>query len=110
MRIFVYGTLKKGYENHRVIANAKFLGKHVTDPKYTMYDMGAYPCITLGGDTAIVGEVYEVDSLRRTDVLEGYPVYYNRIEIETEYGTAWVYYYYPSEESKVIGSGEWLGE
>lgn len=102
--------LKNGKVNHGVLAKSQYLGNHVTDPKYTMYDMGAYPCITLDGNTAIHGEVYEVDSLRRTDILEGYPVYYNRTEIETEYGTAWVYHYYPNADSKIIESGNWSGE
>ena len=106
-KVFVYGSLKKGFANHGILSNAKFIGKYVTEPSYTMYDLGAYPSITLDGDTSIHGEVYEVDDLYRLDVLEGCPDYYQRIEIKTKYGLAWVYYYEPKFAHGVIASGEW---
>jgi len=109
--LFTYGTLKKGYTNHSVMSNAKFIGVTVTEPLFTMYNLGRYPAITLSGSTAIVGEVYEVDDLYRTDVLEGYPTFYDRVEIDTEYGRAWVYYCdAPSHCGIIIESGEWIHE
>ena len=106
MKLFVYGTLKKEFHNHWVLGNATFVGYHTTKPNYTMYDMGAYPSITMEGNTAIVGEVYELESLDHCDQLEGYPMFYDRTEIETEYGLVWVYHYFPSNR-KVIETGIW---
>lgn len=110
--VFVYGTLKRGYGNHSVMRRAKgrLIGKHVTEPKWTMHHLGAYPGISQGGHTEITGEVYEVDSLLPLDVLEGYPHFYNRTLIETQYGPAWVYFLKkPSAYANfnVVESGVW---
>lgn len=109
MLIFTYGTLKKGFHNHSVLGKAAvYIGHHTTKPCYTMYDLGFYPAISLLGNTAIVGEVYEVSDLENIDRLEGYPHFYNRIEIETKYGLAWVYHLVDDNiRYKVIESGEW---
>jgi gamma-glutamylcyclotransferase (GGCT)/AIG2-like uncharacterized protein YtfP len=115
MKLFVYGTLKKGFCNHHVLGNAKFIGAYTTQPRYTMYDMGAYPAIRLDGKTSIVGEVYEINDLELVDSLEGYPVLYDRTEIETDFGVAWVYYfnirtgqyYYRPRFQKEMNTGLW---
>jgi gamma-glutamylcyclotransferase (GGCT)/AIG2-like uncharacterized protein YtfP len=64
----------------------------------------------MDGTTAIQGEVYEVDepTMDRLDMLEGYPSFYNRVEIPTDYGLAWMYYLdrsYATEQR--INSGVW---
>ena len=91
--VFVYGTLKQGFSNHHVMkrANGRFVGTHNTDPWYTMIKMGTFPGVVVGGETSIKGEVFEVDSLVPLDRLEGYPGFYNRRLIETDYGPAWMY-------------------
>ena len=91
--VFVYGTLKQGFSNHHVMkrANGRFVGTHNTDPWYTMIKMGTFPGVVVGGETSIKGEVFEVDSLVPLDRLEGYPSFYNRRLIETDYGPAWMY-------------------
>ena len=38
--VFVYGSLKRGFVNHHVIADAKFLGTGVTGPGFAMLDLG----------------------------------------------------------------------
>jgi len=116
-RVFVYGTLKKGFCNHAVLGkSAVFIGDYITGKKYKMYDCGSYPALRLEGTTAIIGEVYDIIGLDRLDQLEGYPILYDRIQIETDYGMAWVYYmtqrsgqypYNPNEPCVVIESGEW---
>lgn len=42
----------------------------------------------------IFGEVWEIDDemFRRTDRLEGYPHFYDRKEVDTPYGQAWIYF------------------
>lgn len=91
--VFVYGSLKMGFPNHRVLqrANGRFVGTHVTDPNFTMVSLHAFPGVVLGGETPITGEVYEVDTLDPLDSLEGYPSFYTRGLISTPYGHAWMY-------------------
>jgi len=91
MLIFVYGSLKRGFHNHSIISDGVFISEHTTTPTFTLYDLGAYPAVTQGGSTSIKGELWEVANLDRTDWLEGYPSYYNRILIPTWSGAAWIY-------------------
>jgi len=77
-----------------------------------MYSLGGFPCITEEGDTPIAVEVYKVDEqvFSRLDMLEGYPDFYNRKEIETKYGTAWIYYIEDADymgELNKVESGRW---
>ena len=114
--VFVYGSLKRGYPNHRLLGEALFLGPHVTKDCYTMTDLGYYPAVSLHGTTSIHGEVYEVttDELATLDVLEGVPDYYHRILIPTSYGEAWMYFM-PISQNPVhrlplpsaVASGDW---
>lgn len=94
-KVFVYGTLKKHHPNHRLLqaGSAVFLGPHVTAPVFKMVSCGGYPGVLEGGSTTIHGEVYEVDeiTMSRLDSLEGYPTYYNRKQIDTSHGKAWIY-------------------
>lgn len=72
--VFVYGTLKKGRSNHRVMGNSELMFKHVTDPIYTMVTNGGFPIVKRGGTTPITGEVYKVtdeNTLNRIYRLEG---------------------------------------
>jgi gamma-glutamylcyclotransferase (GGCT)/AIG2-like uncharacterized protein YtfP len=93
MKLFVYGTLKKGYQNSYYLKDAKFLGEFTTDPIFSMYSFGAYPGVSENGNTAIIGEIYEVDKkqLASIDCLEWYPHYYQRVKIETSFGEVWMY-------------------
>lgn len=112
MKVFVYGTLKKGYGNSYLLESSTYLGKHTTEEEYTMYSLGAFPAIMHSGDTSITGEVYEIDdsTLTRLDTLEGYPHLYSREVIATPYGDAWVYsmvantYLLPN---MIVESGVW---
>lgn len=118
IKVFVYGTLLEGYGNHKYfLSNAKKLGEHITSPNYTMLHLGGFPGVIQEGDTAIKGEVYEVseEELRRLDRLEGYDLasptsgLYNRKEIHTEWGKAWIYIYnyYNNYNYNTIPSGSW---
>ncbi|ENN95562.1 AIG2 family protein [Methanocaldococcus villosus KIN24-T80] len=35
--IFVYGTLRRGFWNNKLLKNSKFIGKGRTKEKYAMY-------------------------------------------------------------------------
>lgn len=110
--VFVYGTLKRNHYNHEVMKQAK--GIHIKDavtaPEYTMLNLGAFPAVLTRGDTAISGEVYEVDNLDRLDQLEGYPTLYDRIQIQLEGidKPVWIYVMHePRYARDVVRSGKW---
>ena len=92
-RVFVYGTLKKGHRNSHFMHSAEFLGSFTTDRIYSMYEFEDYPAVCLHGRHAIEGEVYHVTDrqFRILDDLEWYPHFYQRIEIPTHFGEAWMY-------------------
>ncbi len=116
--IFVYGTLRKTDVRNSVLDSSEFLGSYKSIPKYTMYSLGAFPCITFGGKTSIVGEVYAVDdyTLDRLDMIEGHPNFYTRMPIElldnnTEISSvnSQAYFIVNNEPTgKSIKSGDWL--
>lgn len=109
LRVFVYGTLKRGHYNHRLLEESEFLGKSVI--KGTMYNLGSFPALSLHGNTDIRGEVFAVDepTMKRLDRLEGYPDFYDRQKVETSLGDAWVYTMDERDGAPVVKSGEWLG-
>jgi gamma-glutamylaminecyclotransferase len=72
--VFVYGTLKRGGENHRVLAGQGFVGAARTEPGYRLYQLDGYPgMVAAAPGLAISGELWEVDAacLARLDELEG---------------------------------------
>jgi gamma-glutamylcyclotransferase (GGCT)/AIG2-like uncharacterized protein YtfP len=58
--VFVYGTLRRGAANdiNRLQPVPRFLGTAYIHG--TMYDLGAYPGVLLGGERTVLGEVYEI--------------------------------------------------
>ena len=110
MRVAVYGTLRKGEVNHYLLGEGKYLGTINTAPEYTMYNLGHYPCIKHEGNTSIEIEVYQISPrcMRGLDRLEGYPSYYNRELIPTEYGDAWIYFIRDVVDGiEIIEIGNW---
>ena len=41
--LFVYGTLKRGFVNHHLMAGQDFIGEGVTLPHYRVLDLGPHP-------------------------------------------------------------------
>lgn len=108
--VFVYGTLKKGHHNNALLNSSTFLGNAETEAEFSMYCNGGYPGVVMGGFDSIKGEVYEINDkiFSRLDSLEGYPNLYNRIEISTTYGVAWLYIYNrPITNMGYIENGHW---
>jgi gamma-glutamylcyclotransferase (GGCT)/AIG2-like uncharacterized protein YtfP len=110
IKVAVYGTLRKNQGNHRLLVDSKFLGEGTTGG--IMYSMGGFPAVDITGDKEIKIEVYSVDeqTLNRLDGLEGYPHFYNRSEIKTPYGAAWIYHIDKKEllNYPLIQSGDWV--
>ena len=110
-RVFVYGTLRRGARNHALLREARPLGTWRTPPRYTLFDLGAYPGAFPGGRSSVAGEVYAVDArtLQRLDRLEDYPRLYDRERLETPWGLAWIYVLRrPPHRARRIPSGDWL--
>ena len=89
LRVFVYGTLREGYGNHRLLARAidegraSRVGGHArTERPATLVNVGWFPAITTlhAGPCSVVGELYSVDdqTLAELDRLEGVPRLYTR--------------------------------
>ena len=108
-----YGSLKRGFGLHENgLKHATFLGEFTTKPNYTMISLDAFPGVIIGGDTAIKGEVFEISKqdLFVLDIIEGYPDFYDRTSIDTEYGKAMIYVL---PKSYLVGyehipEGEWV--
>ena len=113
--LFVYGTLRRGFENHEAyLQDAQFLGRAVTKNKFALF-LGDFPYLNkIPAVSSIVGEIYRVDeqTLAHIDCLEGHPEEYHRelITVVTEQGTeysAWTYFY-PEPRGGLIKSGDYL--
>lgn len=107
--VAVYGSLKAGFGNHRVLGDSELVGPQRLSG-WDMYSMGSFPAIVPGeGDISV--EIYKVgsDSIAgNLDMLEGYPSFYNRIEVETGFGLAWIYYQDTPPTELMVVSGDWL--
>jgi len=96
--VFVYGSLKRGFVNHHLIARAKFLGVGTTRPGFAMLNLGRYPGV-VRGRAAIGGELFLVPQplMSGLDRLEANGRVYRRelVPITTASGTiqAWIYIY-----------------
>lgn len=78
--VAVYGSLKSGFGNHRIIKGSKYLGPGITENKYTMLSLGSYPLVNKYPSAYVRIELYEVDksTLQSLDNLEGHPTFYKR--------------------------------
>jgi gamma-glutamylcyclotransferase (GGCT)/AIG2-like uncharacterized protein YtfP len=79
-RVFVYGTLKRGIHNHRLLEKSQFIGEAFTVEKFRMYNVG-FPVLRPADDgKSVFGEVYDVDddTLANLDRLEGEGHMYDR--------------------------------
>lgn len=78
--VFVYGTLKAGRGNHRLLRHTEFVGEGTTISNFYMVGSGV-PYLIPGGEHRVLGEVYTLpdeDTLEALDRLEGHPHHYRR--------------------------------
>lgn len=133
--LFVYGTLKRGRANHRVLVElgARFVAEARTLARRTLVDLGPYPAlldVDPERDAAacpVVGEVFALDdgALGAVDEFEGAPDLYRRdvVEVQLEGAPArrmtastYVLVQRAPERPRVLRSGtyeslgEWLDE
>ncbi len=114
IRVFVYGSLKRGFRHHDVMEaeKATFLGAARTAPGFRLIRYGEYPALTHGGSGFVTGELYEVTegALAALDEFEDCPDLYQREEIALEDGAV-VFSYVVSQARAArfpaIGDGIW---
>lgn len=120
-KVFVYGTLKKGFHNHDLISRElvnKFLGTGEL-PGYNMRHVGQFPAIyrsKMAVDTVPVqGEVWLINqrTLDSLDILEGvkHGLYARIKERIPNHGMCYVYTQeFPKEDSwRIVTNGTWVG-
>lgn len=87
-RVFVYGTLKRGIHNHRLLETSDFIGEAYTVDTFRMYQTG-FPVLFLSDDPnarSVFGEVYDVndETLARLDQLESEGRMYDRKKVNVQ--------------------------
>lgn len=115
-RVLVYGTLRMGQGNHRVMerANGEFV-RSLNICGFRMYTLwGGYPGVvrTDDADDWLKVELYEVPDLEPLDWLEGYNPrnrkagLYDRQQIDIDGHPAWIYTYNHSPSGEIIN--DWV--
>ncbi len=90
--VFVYGSLRRGEYNHRLLAGAEY-GGEARVQGFALYSLGAYP-MAIAGRGCLVGELYHCTPalLRQLDRLEEHPHVYQRQWVAlTDGREAWLY-------------------
>lgn len=115
MQVAVYGTLKRGQSNHHYLSSAEHLGDAQLDG-FALYDLGPWPAVKREPGVIRV-EVYAVDAatFAALDELEDYCAeapaqgLYDRIEVNTPCGRAWLYLYNGAVLPRQrLNSGNWF--
>lgn len=81
--VFCYGTLKRGWGNHHLLSESRFVSAATTWDRWRMHHCG-FPVVMTGDIGFVRGEVYEVDAatLAELDRLEGNGYMYDRQLVE----------------------------
>jgi gamma-glutamylcyclotransferase (GGCT)/AIG2-like uncharacterized protein YtfP len=79
-RVFVYGTLKRGFPNHSLLKGCESIGDAATVPTYKMIENGFPVIMPDPAGKPLAGEIYIVDgdTLARLDQLEREGTSYDR--------------------------------
>lgn len=101
--VFVYGSLKSGFENHDFhLKNQTLIKKNViTDDMYDMFSFGSFPAVTKKKQKGYIqGELYLVDDLglAELDMLESNGLFYQREKVLIDGKKAWMYFIIDSKE------------
>ena len=124
MRVFAYGTLRKGFGNHYIVEPFVESIQPGTI-RGTMYHAGYFPYVIQRGEGRVIGEWLSIrpdkeeEALSRMDIMEGYYGegewnHYERIWVRDEVNAAlegWVYvagrHIEPERRYPVVESGDW---
>lgn len=114
-RVFVYGTLRRGFTNHHFMHGARLLGGARSVDRYAMYLADCPYLVQEEARYTVAGEVYEVSDamLMTLDALEEHPRVYERrrIPVVLDSGreiTAWCYFSLVPQ-GRLLPQGEYTG-
>jgi gamma-glutamylcyclotransferase (GGCT)/AIG2-like uncharacterized protein YtfP len=82
-RLFVYGTLMRGFGLNHLLRHATFRGEAVL-PGYKLLSFGHFPAMVRSwGMGGVLGELYDVDGadMGAIDSVEGHPNFYRRMPV-----------------------------
>ena len=113
MYVFVYGSLKRGFPNHRLIERSKFICNTQTSECYAMLDLHDFPGVVKERKISnIKGEVYDLEdtAVKRLDEFEGN--WYSRESVDLDAGFSADMYFLkcmPSNPAfnRIIEDGIW---
>ncbi|MFA7327117.1 MAG: gamma-glutamylcyclotransferase family protein [Candidatus Kapaibacterium sp.] len=98
VKVFVYGTLRKGCTNHRLLEDIDFVDAECKGIERFWKVGYSFPFARHNKESKIYGELYSVDkeTLARLDLLEGHPSFYKRelLRVSDSKGKeyqAWIY-------------------
>ena len=94
--VFVYGSLKRDFQNNDVLALSEFVARTKTlSARYRMVSMGHFPAVIEKGPHFIEGETFHVhgDTLWTMDIMEGQGDFYGRklIQVADYVDPVWCY-------------------
>jgi gamma-glutamylaminecyclotransferase len=98
VKVFLYGTLKRGHRLHYAMEAQRFVSEAHTEPRYRLISLGTYPGMVESVDGfSIEGEIWEVDEacLHELDMIEAVA--------EGEYARAQVLLVPPHNDEPVEG-------
>jgi gamma-glutamylcyclotransferase (GGCT)/AIG2-like uncharacterized protein YtfP len=112
-RLFVYGSLKRGFRHHDLLGGASFEGDARTAPDFSLVLQGEYPALVRGGTECVHGEIYRVtdELLTELDRFEGCPDLYLREQIQLDDGTSALSYVISPNGARAlptIAEGRWI--
>lgn len=109
-KVFVYGTLKKGFCNNKLLDG--FSCKRAIARGIDLHNGPGFP-YAKRGNGEVIGELYEVDTqtMKRLDRLEGCPNLYQRekteVIVNSQKVEAWIYLSQNATHFEKIESGVW---
>lgn len=113
VHLFVYGSLKRGFENHGLLAKAMLLDASALLLGYELIGYeGGYPGIRAAKDQVVEGELYAVSlrKLEELDVFEECPQLYRRELVElVAGGVSYTYVASRPERGSALGCRSWKG-
>jgi len=90
VRLFVYGSLKRGAQHHAELAGCHFVAETVTAPGYAVVEQGPYLALVEvpGAASTVPGELFEVplERLPALDEFEGEGYRRAKVILEGESG------------------------
>jgi gamma-glutamylcyclotransferase (GGCT)/AIG2-like uncharacterized protein YtfP len=114
VRLFVYGLLLQGEREHALLEGAPLLAEARTVPEHTLVDLDFYPVLLIGGQVAVVGELYGISRQLRfkLDVHHQCPALFRRAIVKLSDGTEAETYVMDDEKvrgKRRLRAGSWRG-